>query len=529
MRASYSQRMTDTGSAPDITKAAAPGASGPFPLAGRTTSLVGSVLGRSVWLGTWLGAVTGPLVAFATLLLASLGTASPDDWLFGLVFVVWAFFPLAGVGAGIGFFVGAGGGAAVLLALWLEARSVWRVGDGVRVASVAVGSVVGGAIVLPVAAGIFPQGAFAVPFVLVGAVLIASVVASRQGNALEKVRLRSAPGAAVTPAGSFPAPAARMPRSRVFRLWGSLVGALLLLALVELAAALPRVTAYSSCSEQSDSFFSRVEFGLWPPQLTCVFVDGSIELVPRVVFVAASAIALLAAGLLASGIVGSIREARRGGQMRVSLSLLGSIGMMLVCLILAFVTAVGVFAPAAALRPGDPRSAPVYNPPPAEIVPDEASTPEPTVTPEPVAPPVEVPPPSSTYTLSALTTELQALVDATFVAAGAIVDPAIPPETQTFAVSAGECYVGAYTGQTARLEVGFDTADVEQSLDRVRALWAAEGYELYERTTNAKGEVLDPSIAVNASGTDPQPAATLGIRVYDGFLILNVEGLCVSR
>lgn len=156
-------------------------------------------------------------------------------------------------------------------------------------------------------------------------------------------------------------------------------------------------------------------------------------------------------------------------------------------------------------------------------LPGEASTPPPPLV------PIEVPPPSTTYTPSELTAELQALVDATFATAGPIVDPAIPTETQTFAVSAGECYLGDVTGYTAQLEVGFDTADVQQSLDRVRTLWAAEGYELYDRTENAKGETLDPAIAVDARGTDPQPAASLGMRIYDGFLILNVEGLCVSR
>jgi hypothetical protein len=518
--------MTNTGRAPDTDVAVTPEVPDASAAGVHARSLAGSVFGRGLWLGIVVGAATGPLLAYTVVLLQSLGTPDAGAWFFLLFFVTFYFPVLVAAGAVVGAVVGASSAAVLLLALSLEARSVWRVGALLRVTAVALGSVVGGAIVLPVLAAVFPPAAPAVPHVIIGSAVIASVVALRQGKALARIRIRSAPLAARNPG-------VRVSRERVLRIGGTVAPAALFVALIELAAALRRLDWYSTCAELADSYLSRVDSALWPPQLTCVFVDGSIEVVPRVVYVVSCVIALVSAGLLAAGVAGSIRTAFRRGRVVAPLPLMGSIGMALLALGLAIVTAFGAFGPAAGLRPGDPTAAPVYQVPepysPDDGAPGEASTPEPSITPSPVAPPVEVPPPSTTYTIGTLTTELQVLVDATFAAAGPIVDPAIPPETQTFAVSAGECYVGAYTGQTARLEVGFDTADIQQSLDRVRALWAAEGYELYERTTNAKGEVLDPSIAVNATGADPQPAATLGIRVYDGFLILNVEGLCVSR
>jgi hypothetical protein len=517
--------MTNTGSAPDTDQAATPEATDVSAAADRPRSLVGSVFGRSVWLGIVVGAATGPVLAYAVVLVQSLGTPDEGTWLFLLVAIFFYLFVLVAAGAVVGVAVGAGSAATLLLALWLEARSLWRVGAVLRVSSVAVGSVGGGAVVLPVVAAAFPPAASAFPHVLIGSAVIASLVAAREGKSLDRIRLASAPFAGKDAVG-------RMPRARLSRIWGTTIGLTVLVALVELAAALRRVQWYSTCAELGDSYLSRVEYGLWPPQLTCVFVDGSVEVMPRAIYVVACALALLSAGFVVAGVVGSIRTAFSGGKLPALLPLAGSIGMALLALGLVVLTAVGAFGPGAVLRPGDPRSAPVYESPepsstdgasPNYGVPGEASTPE------PAALPVEVPPPSGTYTPSGLATQLQALVDATFAAAGPIVDPAIPVETQTFAVSAGECYVGQYTGQTARLEVGFDTADVEASLERVRSLWLAEGYELSERTTNAKGEALDPSIAVNASGKDPLPAATLGIRIYDGFLILNVEGLCVSR
>jgi hypothetical protein len=62
----------------------------------------------------------------------------------------------------------------------------------------------------------------------------------------------------------------------------------------------------------------------------------------------------------------------------------------------------------------------------------------------------------------------------------------------------------------------------------VRALWMAEGYQLYERTVNAKGDPLTPGTSVSARGADPQVASSLLLRIYDGYLILDVAGLCVS-
>jgi hypothetical protein len=50
-----------------------------------------------------------------------------------------------------------------------------------------------------------------------------------------------------------------------------------------------------------------------------------------------------------------------------------------------------------------------------------------------------------------------------------------------------------------------------------------------EVTRGAGDQVLDPALAAYATGADPLPAASLSIRIYDGFLILFVEGLCVSR
>jgi hypothetical protein len=542
MLPSYSQRMTNRGSAPYTDEAVTPNPANASPRAGRAPSLTGSILRKSLWLGVWVGAVTGPFLAFATLLLESLDTASPGEWVFGLVFIVWAFFPLMGVGAGIGFFVGAGSGAAVLVALWLEARSVWRVGAVVRVASAAVGSLVGGAIVLPVAAALFAQGAFAVPYVLVGSSLIAILVACWQGEALDTIRLRSAPLRAPAPDGSYPYTAGgsdvvtgRMPRTRALRIGGAALTSLLLIVLVELGAALRTFWYGPGCSGLGERYGSHTEFGLWPPQLSCVFIEDTVELVPRAVYALICVLALVAVGLSVAGGAGVIGSPERDGPRHISLSIVGSIGMALLALGLACVTAIGAFGPVARYDPDDPRSAPTYGSPdsyaPADDSVADGSAGD-DVSGEETAPlivPFDVPPPSTTYSIDELTTRLQALVDATFATAGPIVDPAIPPGTQTFAVSAGDCYVGDAVGQTARLEVGFDTADVEESVARVRALWVAEGYGVSEVTRGAGDQVLDPALAAYATGADPLPAASLSIRIYDGFLILFVEGLCVSR
>ena len=97
---------------------------------------------------------------------------------------------------------------------------------------------------------------------------------------------------------------------------------------------------------------------------------------------------------------------------------------------------------------------------------------------------------------------MQDLVDGTFAAAGPIVDPQIAPEIQTFPVFLDECTAGGLAGKTATLRVGFDTADVAPSLERVRTFWVAEGYQLFEDTENAKGESLDPAKSLNATGSD---------------------------
>ncbi|HEV7949155.1 MAG TPA: hypothetical protein VGP24_05240 [Glaciihabitans sp.] len=141
-------------------------------------------------------------------------------------------------------------------------------------------------------------------------------------------------------------------------------------------------------------------------------------------------------------------------------------------------------------------------------------------------PPIHLTQPSTTYSQALLIPLIQGLADRTIAAAGPIDDPAIPAGTTSFPVSVQECANNGLPSQTGTLEVGFDTADPVASLDRVRELWSGEGYELYESAVNAKGDPVDAAATVTARGADPLPASALSLRIYEGFLILRIDGLC---
>ena len=276
--------------------------------------------------------------------------------------------------------------------------------------------------------------------------------------------------------------------------------------------------------------------GYFPPQISCVYEDGTVVELMSVQYLAVvAALALLAAGMLLVGLLRQLcSRPARGENVPHSIPdrtaavtrQLVFVAALLLSLALATSHLLGLLVPA----------------PPFDATADNirGTTAEPFVSPQPdtvapapaPAPGVETEPAplqrlSTAFTVTELTTRMQQLVDTSIQAAGPIDDPVIPAGT-TFPVGQNDCTLSGETGVQLGLEVGFDTADDTAGLERVRALWAAEGYELFDNTTNAKGEELDPTTRVDARGTDILPAQSLTLRIYDDYLILNVSSLCVA-
>jgi hypothetical protein len=502
---------------------------------GRTIPRFGSVVGEGIWTGVVAGTFIGPVAGIVLYLLSALASGSPDagldedgEWggfVFVLFFLPLAVVVLAFIGEAIGLLVGAISAATVWAAIRLEARLGFSGGPALLGVAGLAGGVLSVAAAVPILAVVYPAGLYWARdlWLVTAAIAVAAAfVAMARFRAIRPVRLALA-------AAELGAERPPVPRANVLRIWGSVILGLVLIATVEMAVLVSRSAAGPSCFRGGDSLWIGVGWAEWPPQVTCFYDSGAVELVPRVLYVVLAFASVLAAGLLAAAVGATGSDRGTGGfssggastRLRAARRIVLLTAAALVALSLAAYSAVGAVRPVASST-ADADSSLDIDPPPAPS--------DPWVTPAPVTPlpDVTLPPPTSTYSSDELTTLLQELVDETFEAAGPIDDPEIPVETQTFPVIVGECMEGGVPGQTAYLTVGFDTADVSQSLERVRALWMAEGYQLYERTENAKGDPLTPGTSVSARGADPQVASSLLLRIYDGYLILDVAGLCVS-
>jgi hypothetical protein len=503
-----------------------------------------SVVGSGAWTGVLAGTIAGPVLGIVAYLVSALASGRPDagldedgEWS-GLVFFVF-FLPfivvvLAFLGEAIGALVGAITAATVLVAIRVEARLGFRGGTALLAIAGLAGGVVSVAIALPVLAIVYPAALYWVRDVWTVTVVVAAVAAIvtvARRKSIEPVRLALA-------AAEIGAARPSVARARVLGVWGFAALVLVIVATVEMAVLIPSFGVGPSCfSGESPYYIGWVgaENSQWPPQVTCIYDTATVELVPRWIYVVLALTAIVAAGLLAAAAWFVVRAARNQSdgssfRMRTARRVALPVVAALVALLLAGYSTVGVVRPMATVTPEESAGWLDIEPPPSPALPSVVPA-VPSATPAPVTPvpAATMAPPTSTYSIDELTILLQELVDATFAAAGPIDDPAIPVETQTFAVVVGECMEGGVPGRTAYLSVGFDTGDVAQSLERVRALWTSEGYALYERSVNARGDILTPGTSVSATGADPQVATSLFLRISADYLILDIAGLCVSE
>lgn len=283
--------------------------------------------------------------------------------------------------------------------------------------------------------------------------------------------------------------------------------------------------------------------GYFPPQARCVYENGTVvELMSVQYLVVVVVLSLLAAGMLCVGLLLPLRSRlithhapnrsplTTGNEADSAPDSVAEVTRRLACiaalalsLTLATSHLIGLVMPpppfdATADNTRGTTAAPL-SPPQSDPVEPAPDTPAPD--------PQPVPTISTAFTLAELTAEMQDLVDSSIQTAGPIDDPSIPAGT-TFPVTANSCIFANETGLQLSLEVGFNTVDDAAGLERVRTLWAAEGYELYSSSTNARGDTLDPTTRVDALGNNILPGQSLGLRIYDDYLILTVYSLCVA-
>lgn len=491
---------------------------------GPQLSSLSDLVGHGAWVGLLTGLVAGPVVPVAFLLAFSLfsgiagagvGADAEDIGSDAMFSVVWLFSPFGliavFVGALVGVLVGIVTALTVAWALRVESWAGWRGGNAFLAASGGLGGLLALAILLPIVSLGLPGAGLIITYV--GALAPVTVIAAASMTLAQRKKLAHL---RPTLAGGTATSGRGMTRAHALRGAGVVAAGLVALVLAEMGVLLPTSGWEATCYRYAVGSPAPSVYTAWPPQITCFGADA-VELVPRGLYGLLAALAVVALILL---VVGSARPSAVRERVRAIVSVAVTLGLVAL-------TAYGALGPVAPVPPPPP----LGSAPSAPSDPSDPYDPEPEPAPSAAAPlpSAEFPPPSTTFTPEGLVESLQVLVDDTFAAAGPIVDPAIPPEMQTFEVhNVVECVAGGESGQTATLQVGFDTADVTQSLDRARTLWDDYGYELYDVTTNAGGDALDPTLAVNARGTDPQPASQLQLRIYDGFLILDVTGLCVA-
>ncbi|MCU1407550.1 MAG: hypothetical protein JWQ43_3853 [Glaciihabitans sp.] len=314
--------------------------------------------------------------------------------------------------------------------------------------------------------------------------------------------------------------------------------------------------------EDADTVRYNYASGLFPPQATCVYEDGTVvELVTRQYMVTVAVLCVVAVLLLALGLVMVLRARRamlnaakvvdgvaagttgdattgdpdaRTRAIAGLVSRLAVMAALLISLMLAITHVVGAeatipeFDPTASNLIDNGYLPPTQADPYAPTFPDDGGTTSP-VEPAPVEPvtPSPIPPLPTNFTQDELRSAMQELVDSTMDTAGPIDDQSIPAGTR-FTPTENVCFSGDETGMQLGLEVGFNTVDDAAGLERVRALWAADGYELHDRTVNAKGDELDPTTRVDATGAGDLPGGSLVLRLYDDYLILTVQSICLG-
>jgi hypothetical protein len=203
-----------------------------------------SLVLRGLWVGALVGGVSGPVVALIVFTVPALGgTATSGGSLgFAFVLVLLSSAYLALFGALVGLIAGVLAALGVYCALRLAAHRQWGLPAVlVRVLGGVVGGAVAGVLANWMVAGLFPWGSSYSVVLVVATLVVAALVTAGQGAPIERMR-RENWAAQPIETGHVEAGIdnmlrvpVRMPRTRVFRIWGTVLAALVALALGYLA------------------------------------------------------------------------------------------------------------------------------------------------------------------------------------------------------------------------------------------------------------------------------------------------------
>jgi MFS family permease len=252
-----------------------------------------------------------------------------------------------------------------------------------------------------------------------------------------------------------------------------------------------------------------------PPQSTCVYRTHSVELVPREDLSTIALVAGISLLMLAAAAVLFFRAGRNTRADSPVFALTGAAGAALLALVLAGSSLVGVLQPVAT-GPGRPAAS--RPPAPAEPHPDHPVRDPDAEVPDEAFRVPQRETPTTAFTPDQLIAEVQARVDEAMSTVGPVRDEALPPGTTTFPVVVGTC--GGVEGTTmVSLDVWFTVADIDAGLERLRALWTAQGY------------ALDPTSSedrIGFTGTDPAPVLLWTFEDWDGTGRITVHSVCAS-